>query len=213
MIASIDISNFTLWLSDPKHLFDAISFVLGLLYLFFEFKASIWLWPVGIIMPIVHAITYYKAGLYADFGMEFFYVMVAVYGFAKWQMGKRAGNGQGTKEAAPITHIPRAMTIVALLAFAAIWVGIYLFLSRCTNSTVPVLDAFTTALSIIAYWALAHKWVEQWLLWLVVDAVCTALYFKKGIPFSATLYGFYTIMAVLGYRNWIRLMKAQEAHT
>ena len=139
-------------------MFDAISFVLGLLYLFLEFKASIWLWPVGIIMPIVHSVTYYKAGLYADFGMEFFYVIVAVYGFLKWRMGKGAD----------------------------------------------------TALSIIAYWALANKWAEQWLLWLAVDLVCTVLYIHKGIPFSATLYGFYTIMAVLGYRKWIRLMEAQK---
>ena len=72
------------WFSDAKHLFDAISFVLGLLYLLLEFRASVWLWPVGIVMPIVHSITYYKAGLYADFGMEFFYVLVAVYGFWKW---------------------------------------------------------------------------------------------------------------------------------
>ena len=40
--------------------------------------------------------------------------------------------------------------------------------------------------------------------------VCTVLYIHKGIPFSATLYGFYTIMAVLGYRKWIRLMEAQK---
>ncbi len=206
MFAAIDYTDFTLWLSDPKHLFDAISFVLGLLYLYFEFKASIWLWPVGIIMPIVHAVTYYKAGLYADFGMEFFYVMVAVYGFAKWRMGK---SGDAHKNSVPITHVPQKMMLVALVVLVAAWGGLYIFLSRCTDSTVPVLDAFTTALSIVAYWALAHKWVEQWLLWLVVDAVSAALYFRKGIPFSATLYGFYTIMAVLGYRNWVRLMKAQ----
>lgn len=190
------------WLSEPKHLFDAISFVLGLLYLLLEYKASIWLWPVGIIMPIVHSVTYYKAGLYADFGMEFFYVAVAVYGFARWQRGGSAH----TKEL-PITHIPQRMAIVAAALVAAVWAGIYWLLSTCTDSTVPALDAFTTTMSIIAYWALAHKWAEQWLLWLVVDMVCTMLYFYKGIPFSGTLYGFYTIMAVLGYRKWLQMMR------
>lgn len=195
------------WFSDAKHLFDAISFVLGLLYLLLEFRASVWLWPVGIVMPIVHSITYYKAGLYADFGMEFFYVLVAVYGFWKWM--RRTPDGSKSV-AVPIRHFPADKALIGGVAFVGLWVGIGLFLAYCTDSTVPVLDAFTTSLSIIAYWALANKWVEQWLLWLVVDAICTGLYVYKGIPFSAALYGFYTVMAVLGYRNWIRLMQHQD---
>ena len=195
------------WFSDAKHLFDAISFVLGLLYLLLEFRASVWLWPVGIVMPIVHSITYYKAGLYADFGMEFFYVLVAVYGFWKWM--RRTPDGSKSV-AVPIRHFPADKALIGGVAFVVLWVGIGLFLAYCTDSTVPVLDAFTTSLSIIAYWALANKWVEQWLLWLVVDAICTGLYVYKGIPFSATLYGFYTVMAVLGYRNWLRLMQRQD---
>ena len=195
------------WFSEPKHLFDAISFVLGLLYLLLEFRASVWLWPVGIVMPIVHSITYYKAGLYADFGMEFFYVLVAVYGFWKWM--RRTPDGSKSV-AVPIRHFPADKALIGGVAFVVLWVGIGLFLAYCTDSTVPVLDAFTTSLSIIAYWALANKWVEQWLLWLVVDAICTGLYVYKSIPFSAALYGFYTVMAVLGYRNWIRLMQRQD---
>ncbi|MGM9870135.1 MAG: nicotinamide riboside transporter PnuC [Sodaliphilus sp.] len=201
------ISDLLQWFSEPKHLFDAISFVLGLLYLLLEFRASVWLWPVGIVMPIVHSVTYYKAGLYADFGMEFFYVIVAVYGFWKWMR-----RTPGTSKSVPITHIPVSKALIGGVAFVVLWVGIALFLHHFTDSTVPVLDAFTTSLSIIAYWALAQKWVEQWLLWLVVDAICTGLYVYKGIPFSAALYGFYTVMAVLGYRNWLRLMKRQSGY-
>lgn len=70
----------------------------------------------------------------------------------------------------------------------------------------PVTDAFTTALSIVALWALARKYAEQWLLWFVVDAVCTWLYIRKGIPFKATIYGLYTVVALLGYRKWLRMM-------
>ena len=56
----------------------------------------------------------------------------------------------------------------------------------------------------VALWALAQNYAEQWLLWLVVDLVCTILYIYKQIPFTAALYGFYTIMAVLGYRQWLK---------
>ena len=75
-----------------------------------------------------------------------------------------------------------------------------------TNSTVPVADSFTTALSIVALWALAQKYAEQWLLWLVVDLVCCILYVYKGIPFKAAIYGLYTVVAVLGYRKWLKMI-------
>ena len=79
-----------------------------------------------------------------------------------------------------------------------------------TDSTVPVSDAFTTALSIIALWALARKYAEQWLMWLVVDAVCCALYIYKGIPFKAAIYGLYTLVAILGYRKWLALARSDN---
>ncbi|MBQ2490535.1 MAG: nicotinamide mononucleotide transporter, partial [Muribaculaceae bacterium] len=99
------------------------------------------------------------------------------------------------------------------VVFLLLWGAIWWVLVSFTDSKVPVLDSFTTSLSMVAMWALAQKWVEQWLLWLVVDAVCCGLYIYKQIPFSAGLYGFYTIMAVLGYRNWLRLMHKQQQPT
>ena len=53
---------------------------------------------------------------------------------------------------------------------------------------------------------LARKWIEQWWVWAVVDAVSTALYIYKGIPFYAALYGLYTVLAVYGYFKWKRKM-------
>ena len=195
------------WLCEPLHLLDAFSTLLGLVYLYLEYKASIWLWVASVIMPLVHSITYFNAGLYADFGMEFFYVAVAVYGFLSWKFGKKS---DGQKEV-PITHFPKRLVVPAVVAFFAIWIGLYYLLITITDSKVPVLDAFTTAMSIIAYWALAKKWAEQWLLWFVVDIVCTVLYIYKGIPFSGCLYGFYTVMAIIGYRKWLHLMKEQRS--
>lgn len=191
---------------------DVAGLVLGLLYLWLEFKASIWLWLVSVIMPLVHGYTYFARGLYADFGMEAYYVLVAIYGFIIWRFGAKQGAGEKKKEK-PITHMPRRLIIPTLVVFLLLWGAIWWVLVSFTDSKVPVLDSFTTSLSMVAMWALAQKWVEQWLLWLVVDAVCCGLYIYKQIPFSATLYGFYTIMAVLGYRNWLRLMRKQQQPT
>ncbi len=188
---------------------DLAGLVLGLIYLWLEFKASIWLWLVSVIMPIVHGYLYWERGLYADFGMEVYYVLAAIYGYAMWRWvrtrGKNEKSGEnGENGERPITRFPLRRVLPVALIGLALWGIIYWVLITWTDSSVPLCDSFTTALSMVALWALAQKYAEQWLLWLVVDAVCAILYIYKQIPFTACLYAFYTVMAVLGYRQWLK---------
>ena len=60
---------------------DILSTVVGIVYIILEYRASIWLWLVGLIMPLIDIVLYYDAGLYADFGMAIYYALAAVYGF------------------------------------------------------------------------------------------------------------------------------------
>jgi nicotinamide mononucleotide transporter len=187
---------------------DILGFVVGLIYLILEYKASIWLWLASIIMPAIDMVLYYKAGLYADFGMAIYYCLAGVYGYVSWKWFKRAGSSQRTER--PITRYKKQHILPSLAALLLIWFGIWWMLTHWTNSTVPVADAFTTALSIVALWALAQKYAEQWLLWLVVDLVCCVLYVRKGIPFKAAIYGLYTLVAVFGYRKWLRMIGPRD---
>ena len=192
---------------DTLRFLDILGFVVGIIYLILEYKASIWLWLANIIMPAVDMFLYYNAGLYADFGMAIYYCLAAVYGFLAWKFFKPKGAKAGDKPVErPITRYKKAHILPSVLAFAVLWVGIWWILVTFTNSTVPVADSFTTALSIVALWALAQKYAEQWLLWLVVDLVCCILYIYKGIPFKAAIYGLYTVVAVLGYRKWLKMI-------
>ena len=93
-----------------------------------------------------------------------------------------------------------------LLFFLAAWGITYYILITFTNSTVPLQDSFTNALSFVGLWALARKYIEQWFFWIIVDAVCFYLYIVKGIPFKAGLYGLYVIIAVAGYFKWKKMM-------
>ena len=186
---------------------DITGLALGLIYLWLEYRASIWLWAVGIIMPIVNSFLLFKKGLYADFGMEFYYVVIAIYGYSCW----RWGNKKEGKEL-PITRYKLWHIVASLISLLALWGGIYWFLKYHTDSTVPILDSFTTALSAVAMWALARKYLEQWLLWIVVDVVSCALYIYKGIPFRAVLYGLYSVIAVLGYLKWKKMMQEPKEH-
>ena len=194
---------------------DMAGLVLGLIYLWLEFKASIWLWLVSVIMPIVHGYLYWERGLYADFGMEVYYVLAAIYGYAMWRWSRartvETQNLASPEAERPITRFPLRRVLPVVIIGLALWAVIYWVLITWTDSSVPLCDSFTTALSMVALWALAQKYAEQWLLWLVVDAVCTVLYIYKQIPFTACLYAFYTVMAVLGYRNWLKKIPTTAA--
>ena len=187
---------------------DMAGLVIGLIYLWLEFKASIWLWLLGVIMPIIHGYLYWDRGLYADFGMEIYYVAAAIYGYAMWRWARARGGAGQVHNERPVSRFPLRQVLPVALIGLALWALIYWILVRFTDSSVPLCDSFTTALSMVAMWALAQKYAEQWLLWFVVDAVCTVLYVYKQIPFTAALYGFYTVIALLGYRKWLRMIPA-----
>lgn len=187
---------------------DITATIVGLVYIWLEYKASIYLWIVGIIMPLIDIFLYYEAGLYADFGMAIYYALAATYGYVVWKFGKR--NNQGTKEELPITHFKQSQILPAILAFLVIWLIIYEILVLFTNSDVPITDSFTNALSFIGLWALARKYLEQWIIWIIVDIVLSALYIYKGIPFKAGLYALYVIIAIAGYHKWKKMIYEKQ---
>jgi len=195
---------------NQKHILDIAGAVLGLIYILLEYRASIWLWFVSIIMPLVDMLLYFEAGLYADFAMAIYYALAAVYGYIMW---KKSPKKEGKER--PITLFPLHKLWRTVVVFCLLWLAIWYLLEEYTNSTVAVRDAFTTALSMIALWALAQKYVEQWILWLVVDAVSCWLYIDKGIPFKALLYGLYCFIAVAGYYKWksMALPRSEQSQT
>jgi len=182
---------------------DFLTTVLGLLYIWLEYRAHIALWVVGIIMPALDVYLYYSHGLYGDAGMAVYYTLAAVYGLCIWKFKKT----RKLKQELPIINMPRRLYLPTTLFFFVTWGLTYYILVTWTNSTVPLLDSFTNALSFVGLWALARKYLEQWFFWMVVDMVCTILYIQKGIPFKAGLYGLYVVIAVMGYYKWKGMMK------
>ena len=182
---------------------DILTTVLGLIYIWLEYRASVWLWLFGIIMPALDIYLYWSHGLYGDAGMACYYVLAAIYGFAVWKFKKT----RKTHEELPIIRMPHDKYLPVAACFFLAWGVTYYILIRWTNSTVPLQDSFTNALSFVGMWALARKYVEQWLFWIVVDAVCSVLYIQKGIPFKAGLYGLYVVIAVVGYFKWMKMRK------
>ena len=197
------------------HWLDIVTTVLGLAYILLEYKASLWMWLVGFLMQALGIVLYYQKGLYADCGMEFYYLSMTVYGYWRWnrsaaQQPPLLLERAGEEALGLICHFPRRLILPWTLLIAAVWATIYWLLVTFTNSTVPLADSFTTALSIVGIWALAHKYLEQWFIWIAVDVVTSVLYFYKDIPFKASLYALYVVIAIAGYFKWRKMMKIHK---
>lgn len=191
---------------------EILGLCIGLLYLWWEYHADSKVWLASVVMPAISMWIYYSKGLYADFGINIYYLLIAVYGFISWTKKTPSHNsGDSTEKGSvrPITHIHVSTGVLLILVAAMLWWGLWWLLMTFTDSTVPVADAFTTALSIVGLWMMARKYVEQWLVWFVVDIVCCGLYLYKGLYFYCGLYGIYTIISLFGYNKWLKMMKDQ----
>ncbi|MDR3194635.1 MAG: nicotinamide riboside transporter PnuC [Tannerella sp.] len=184
--------------------FELVGVFLGLLYLRLEYKASIRLWPTGIVMSLFYIYIFLASKLYAVTGINVYYLLASIYGWIRW---RRSGNSGA---AATVRRVPRGYAVRLLAAFAGCFALLAWLLVRYTDSPVPFGDAFTTSLSIVAMWMLAQKYAEQWLLWLVVNGVSAGLYFGQALYPTAVLYAIYAVVAVFGYRKWVRDSKIQR---
>ncbi len=190
---------------DLSIILQAVGIVLGLIYLWLEYKANIWVWVVGSIMPLVHGTLYLTKGIYADAAMQLYYVLAGIYGLVVW-LRKPSAKSEDKHEG-KIRHTPVGWILPLAATYAVLHAVLYFLLSEFTDSTVPFFDSMSTAMCIVAMWMLSRKLVEQWLVWLVVDMISVGLYFYKGIPGTASLYVLYCILAVAGYLRWRKQAK------
>ncbi|MEZ7867184.1 MAG: nicotinamide riboside transporter PnuC [Paludibacteraceae bacterium] len=173
--------------------------VLSLLYLYLSIREKSALWIFGFISSVLYIFVFFESKLYADMSLNFYYLGVSIYGWINWHRK----NGQFKDSGLHITRISGKEQILSYL-FGTIFVYLayYLVLEFLTDSTIPVADSVVGALSVIATWMLARKKIENWLVWIVVDAFAAGLYFYKGLYPTTILFIIYTIMAVVGYYQW-----------
>lgn len=191
----------------PEMIFEIIGAVIGLAYLYLEYKANVWLWPVGIVMSLFYVIIFFHGKFYADAAVYLYYIGANAYGLFLWTRSRKQSIEKNvTKDELAITHVPANRILPIGLITIVLWMVLYGILKTVTDSPIPLGDAFTTAVSIVATWMLAQKYLEQWMLWIVVNLVSSILYFWKGLYPTGVLFIVYVIVAVLGYFRWKKLM-------
>jgi len=182
---------------------EVLGVITSLIYLYFSVRQIIWLWPFGILSSALFILIFFSSKFYADMGLQVYYLGISIYGWYFWLHGSNTNAGN---EKPPIRRITRRLTWQLSAVGLVLFFGIVAILKYLTDSDVTWGDGFTTAASIVATWMLARKILEHWLVWILVDAVAAALYFYKGLYPSTALYIIYSVIAILGYFQWKKLL-------
>ncbi len=192
------------WLSG--NYIELLGAILGIAYIFFSIKQSILTWPIGLATSALYVVVFFVSKLYADMGLQMYYVAISIYGWYEWLRGSQTTHS----DLVEVCHISRKLasilSVVSLLLFLLIWY----ILKEFTDSPVPIADALATALSIVATWMLARKVLEHWLVWIFVDAFSAGLFAYKQLYPTVILFVVYTVMAYIGYREWKRDLSSKE---
>lgn len=140
-----------------------------------------------------------EAKFYAGMGLQFYYLIISLYGWWSWTHGeKNSSGGNFLKVSQTIRGLWIRLFVVSLILNAMI----FFVLHGYTDSPIPFWDAFTTSLSIIATWMLARKKLEHWLIWIFVDLVSASVYLYRGLYSTVFLFVVYAVMAGIGYNEW-----------
>lgn len=190
------------WFRDNYIEFTASA--LGLLYIFFSIKQNILLWLFGILTSALYIYVYFDAKLYADMSLQFYYLFVSIYGWYYWITGKTEN-----KSELQVTYTDKNTALILLAVTTAIFFA-YVVVLKLTDSTIIYWDSFTTAAGITATWMLVQKKIEQWIIWIVVDAVSAVMYFHKELYSTVILFVIYTILAFAGYYKWRNELRLEK---
>lgn len=173
--------------------------ILGILYIFFSIRQHILTWATGLLTSLLYTIVFFRSGFYADMGLQVYYVIISIYGWYYWLIG---GKKKKELHKVPVKKISKNILIKSGVIALIIYLLLLFILIRFTDSTVPFMDSLTTALSIVATWMLAKKYIEHWLIWIFVDFLSAGLYIYKGLWPTVVLFIVYTLMAITGYFEW-----------
>lgn len=175
---------------------EIIGFISGIICVYLNIKENALGWAFSVVSIICYFFIFCNTKIYADAGLQVFFIIISINGFLNWTSKNKQG------ELISISNATLQQLIVSAFAICFLFGILIGFLTEYTDSDVPILDAFTTALSIVAQVMLGKKKLENWILWIVADIIYVGLYFHKELYLTAVLYAIFTVLATLGYIEW-----------
>jgi nicotinamide mononucleotide transporter len=161
-----------------------------------------WCWPIGIANAVLFLIVYVNARIYGAAGLQAVYVVVSIYGWYEWLHGG-AGHGRLAVSRTPVRW---AVALAVLGVAGSLALGVVL--KHRTDDPLPSADAAVTVFSLVAQWMATRKWLENWLVWMVLNVANVAICVSQRLYPMSALYAFFLVLAFFGYREWRRSLRA-----
>jgi len=184
---------------------EVVAVVFGIAYVLLAAKESLWAWFFAFFGTLIYTILFWDGALLSSALLNFYYMIMAVYGFVLWR-----GGGDNSEELAITSwSFSKNITVIILGIIVSVVVG---YLSATyTPAKFAYLDAFVMIFSVIATWMLANKVLENWLFWIVIDSAAVVLYWKSGYLATIVLFTFYIILAVYGHLSWRKVFNENRS--
>lgn len=173
---------------------EIIAVLFSLLSVIYTVKKSIISWIYGLIGIIFYSILFYQSKLYSNFLLQILFMFQSIYGIWNWGNNKE----DGTIKVELSTHKELAISI-GLISI------ISLILIEFLKSSHIILDSITTSISIIAFYLLGKRKIENWIFWILADLIYIYMFFIQELYLSSGLYLVFLILCILGYKKWKNL--------
>ncbi|WP_295643381.1 nicotinamide riboside transporter PnuC [uncultured Methylibium sp.] len=183
---------------------ELLGAVLGVWMVLCNLRVNPLAWPLAILSSALYGLVFWNALLYGDAALQLLFIAVAFWGWWQWLRGT-----QDDGRALAVRYLSTRQRALAIGAMALLWPATGLLLRHGTDTDVPWWDAFPTAGSVVATVLLARKHVENWIGWIVVNAVAIGLFAYKALWLTVALYALFLLLALAGWRAWHR--RAAEA--
>ncbi len=197
------LNSFTNWLAQQS-LLESAGVVSGILCVWLAAKNNIWNWPIAIISVAIYIVIFLEAKLYADTGLQVYFLGMNIYGWYFWS--RKAKDAPRV----PVKRISKTELLISLACIALFTALLGFFLFKQTDAAFPFIDSFCTACSLVAQVFLARKVLENWLIWIFVDIIYVGVYLAKDLQLTAGMYALYIYIALSGYLAWRAELKTQS---
>ncbi|MEJ7694148.1 nicotinamide riboside transporter PnuC [Daejeonella sp.] len=178
-----------------QNLLETAGVITGILCVYLAAKNKILNWPFAIVSVIIYIFIFWDARLYADMGLQVYFLIMNFYG---WYFWSRKDENNKT----PVSSITSKEIILSVLGIIVFTAGLGFFLYKRTDASFPFIDSFCTACSLVAQIFLARKVMENWLIWIFVDIIYVGVYIAKDLHLTAGMYALYIFIAAVGYIEW-----------
>ncbi|MCB9251489.1 MAG: nicotinamide mononucleotide transporter [Flavobacteriales bacterium] len=168
-----------------------IAMLTGVLAVVLLYLNNILTWPLGFINIVCLMYVFWYQKLYGDFVVQILFLTIGIWGWWNW---KRADDRK------PGILKPGSRIKLVIFTLSSIPLTFY-YLKNHTDCSFPFMEASILNISIFGQWLTAKKLIENWLYWLVADAMMIWVYAMKDLE---VLSGYALILFFLGISGWIR---------